>query len=99
MARAERMDVYGTRPAAARSRRWRRTMHTDGAAVQQAGETRSARVESLRAIAALAVLVSHAFAFSHHWNPVIFRGFVHRTVMGGGQGVLLFFALSGYLLY
>jgi peptidoglycan/LPS O-acetylase OafA/YrhL len=67
--------------------------------VIQAGQPRSARIESLRAVAALAVVVSHVFAYSHHWAPVIFHGFFHRALMGGGFGVELFFVLSGYLMY
>jgi peptidoglycan/LPS O-acetylase OafA/YrhL len=67
--------------------------------VVQAGERRSARVESLRAVGALAVLGSHVFAYAHGWRPVIFHGFLNRAIMGGGFGVQLFFALSGYLLY
>lgn len=71
----------------------------DRVEVVQAGERRSARLESLRAVAALAVLLSHVFAYSHGWRPVIYQGFFHRAIMGGGFGVQLFFALSGYLLY
>jgi len=67
--------------------------------IVQAGEPRSARLESIRAIAALAVLGSHVFAYAHGWAPTIFQGFLHRSIMGGGLGVQLFFALSGYLLY
>ena len=67
--------------------------------ILQAGERRSSRLESLRAVAALAVLASHVFAYAHGWHPVIFSGYFHRAVMSGGFGVQLFFALSGYLLY
>jgi peptidoglycan/LPS O-acetylase OafA/YrhL len=67
--------------------------------VIQAGQPRSARIESLRAVAALSVLVSHAFAYSHRWGPTIVRGLFHRVLLGGGFGVELFFVLSGYLMY
>lgn len=66
--------------------------------VRQAGERRSARIESLRALAALGVLVGHAYGWAHHWGGVYatYRG---RVVLSGGFGVFLFFTLSGYLLY
>src|SRR3954468_8055627 len=66
--------------------------------VQQAGERRAARIESLRALAALAVLLGHAYGWSHHWQG-IFTTYRGRVVVSGGFGVFLFFALSGYLLF
>ena len=63
--------------------------------VQQAGETRSARIESLRALAALAVVVGHVWVTSVGTADT----YLHRAALGGGFGVFLFFALSGYLLY
>jgi peptidoglycan/LPS O-acetylase OafA/YrhL len=66
--------------------------------VDQAGERRSARIESLRALAALGVLIAHAYGWSHGWQNVYDT--VHgRVLMSGGFGVFLFFALSGYLLF
>lgn len=73
--------------------------HDGESLVIQAGQPRLARIESLRAVAALAVVVCHVFAYSHHWAPVIFQGYLHRALMGGGFGVELFFVLSGYLMY
>lgn len=70
-----------------------------GHVVVQAGEARSARVESLRALAALAVLVSHVFLYSEVFAPTAFDSFPDRLVAGGGFGVQLFFALTGYLIY
>jgi peptidoglycan/LPS O-acetylase OafA/YrhL len=70
-----------------------------GAPVSQAGELRSARLESLRAIAALGVLEGHVFGQAHGWGPSITSGYLHRVLLGGGFGVYLFFVLSGYLLY
>jgi len=68
--------------------------------VRQAGERRSARIESLRALAAVGVLVSHAWGWSQGWNPQTLYGSYHgRLILSGGFGVFLFFALSGYLLY
>lgn len=67
--------------------------------LSQAGRPRLVRVESLRAIAALSVVGAHVFAYAHGWRPEIFRGAAHRLIMGGGFGVQLFFALSGFLLY
>src|SRR4051812_2993963 len=67
-----------------------------GAEVTQAGELRSARIESLRAIAALGVLLGHQFVVS---NGLRFDTYWDRVAMGGGFGVDLFFALTGYLLF
>jgi peptidoglycan/LPS O-acetylase OafA/YrhL len=66
--------------------------------ISQAGEVRSARIESLRALAALAVLGSHAFGYAHNWKGV-YSTLPDRLLLGGGSGVLVFFALSGYLLF
>lgn len=70
-----------------------------GGGVQQAGERRSARVESLRALAALAVFVGHVFALSFGARPGVFDGTKNQLLVGGGLGVFLFFTLSGYLLF
>ncbi|MEY2432912.1 MAG: hypothetical protein QOC92_2637 [Acidimicrobiaceae bacterium] len=67
--------------------------------VIQAGERRSARIESLRAIAALAVLTSHVWLYSHNFGPSSFDSLLHRAIAGGGFGVQLFFALSGFLIF
>lgn len=68
--------------------------------VEQAGELRSARLESLRAVAALAVYVGHVFGQAHGYSAEQTLGtFGDRVVLGGGFGVFLFFALSGYLLF
>src|SRR3954452_2209266 len=67
-----------------------------GAGVTQAGELRSARIESLRAIAALGVLLGHQFVVS---EGLRFDTYWHKLIMGGGFGVDLFFALTGYLLF
>ena len=68
--------------------------------VEQAGELRSARIESLRAIAALAVFVGHVFGQANEYDPArTLATFGDRVLLGGGFGVYLFFALSGYLLF
>lgn len=81
------------RPAAAGVRGGRRLTQT----IEQAGEVRSARVESLRALAALAVLVGHALFLATAGQPS--DSVKDRILIGGGLGVFLFFTLSGYLLY
>ena len=67
--------------------------------VDQAGEQRVARVESLRALAALGVLVGHVWGAHHNFGPQASDSLLHRTIFGGGYGVYVFFALSGYLLF
>jgi peptidoglycan/LPS O-acetylase OafA/YrhL len=67
-------------------------------AITQAGEVRSARVESLRAIAALGVLIGHLFLYAHVTAPIP-PGYGAQAALGGGFGVFLFFVLSGYLLF
>ena len=89
--------VEHPRPGAGR----RRILNTDehGPDVNQAGELRSARVESLRAIAALAVLEGHVYGVSVGFGATAYRTWLHRALLGGGFGVYLFFSLSGYLLF
>ncbi|MDQ6605106.1 MAG: acyltransferase [Actinomycetota bacterium] len=71
-----------------------------GTQITQAGERRSARVESLRAIAAVSVLASHAFVYGYGVSPVTVQTYWHRVFLEGGfGGVDLFYALSGYLLF
>jgi peptidoglycan/LPS O-acetylase OafA/YrhL len=71
-----------------------------GSSISQAGELRSTRIEALRGVAALLVLEGHVFGWSRHYEPhAIYGSFAARTLLGGGFGVFLFFALSGYLLY
>jgi peptidoglycan/LPS O-acetylase OafA/YrhL len=68
----------------------------DGGKVAQAGEVRSTRIEALRAVAALGVVIGHVVLLAPH----IHRGsFANRLMWGGGLGVFLFFALTGYLLF
>lgn len=67
--------------------------------INQAGENRSAPVESLRALAALAVLEAHVWGVSRGYGSGAYATFFDRLLLGGGFGVYLFFALTGYLLY
>lgn len=67
--------------------------------VSHAGEPRSARIESIRAIAALGVLFGHTFAFAVAFEGLTVGGYKDRLFLGGGMGVYLFFTLSGYLLF
>ena len=70
-----------------------------GTRIGQAGELRSARIESLRALAALSVLESHAFLYSY---GAVLAGapLWHKVALEGGlAGVDFFFVLSGYLLF
>jgi peptidoglycan/LPS O-acetylase OafA/YrhL len=70
-----------------------------GESISQAGELRSARVESLRALAAIAVMFGHIYGSAHGYGATIYATYWHRLLLGGGFGVYLFFVLSGYLLY
>jgi len=67
--------------------------------VTQAREVRSARIESVRGLAALLVLGGHIYGGAHMYRPEIYATFRSRALLGGGFGVFLFFTLSGYLLY
>ena len=62
----------------------------------QAGERRSTRIESLRALAALGVLVFHVLILSDARGT---NDLVRHLAFGGTFGVFLFFALTGYLLF
>src|SRR3954468_16576775 len=70
-----------------------------GARVDQAGEQRLARLESLRALAALGVLVGHVWGARHAFGATGTDDLLGRAIFGGGYGVFVFFALSGYLLF
>jgi hypothetical protein len=56
------------------------------AEIVQAGSRRSARVESLRAIAALAVVFSHVWLYAHSFGPSAYAPFQHRVIAAGGYG-------------
>ncbi|MFL5843966.1 MAG: acyltransferase family protein [Solirubrobacteraceae bacterium] len=68
--------------------------------VAQAGERRLARVESVRALAALGVVVGHLWATSQGFDgEAILGSLPRRLVFGLTFGVWVFFGLSGYLLF
>jgi peptidoglycan/LPS O-acetylase OafA/YrhL len=68
--------------------------------VLQAGEVRLARIESVRALAALAVLIGHVWLFSNlDQTTRLIDTYPHRVLYSGGFGVFVFFGLSGYLLF
>ena len=69
-----------------------------GRTVSQAGEQRSARIESLRAIAALAVLAGHVILVSTPLTEVD-DNVLYKVLFGGGFGVFFFFGLTGYLIF
>jgi len=70
-----------------------------GAVIAQAGEARSARIESLRALAALSVVMGHAFLYCYV-SATITHKYLNRVLLEGGfGGVDFFFVLSGYLLF
>lgn len=72
-----------------------------GEEVTQAGERRLARVESVRALAALGVLVGHLWVTAHPPNLLgpIYGNAWRKLVFGGTMGVWVFFPLTGYLLF
>jgi peptidoglycan/LPS O-acetylase OafA/YrhL len=75
-------------------------MAGQSATITQAGEVRSARIESMRALAALGVVTGHIFGQARNYGPgKTLDSFVHRTLFGGGFGVFVFFGLTGYLLF
>lgn len=68
--------------------------------IDQAGELRSVRVESLRAIGVLGVLVAHTLGWASYYGPEIGQGAVSRAVALGIQASpFVLFVLSGCLLY
>jgi peptidoglycan/LPS O-acetylase OafA/YrhL len=67
-----------------------------GRRIVQAGERRLATLESLRGVAAVAVMTGHIMLTT---GVFLHADTLHRMVLGGGFGVFLFFALSGYLLF
>lgn len=70
-----------------------------GQRVEQAGELRLARVEAVRAIAAVGVVVGHVWGATNGFGHGAQSSTVGRLLFGGGLGVFLFFGLSGYLIF
>lgn len=68
--------------------------------ISQAGEVRSVRIEALRAIAALGVLLGHVYLVVLLFGAEVTRAtFLRRLVFDTQFAVYLFFALTGYLLF
>jgi peptidoglycan/LPS O-acetylase OafA/YrhL len=84
------------------------TVATEGipqgeATIDQAGELRSTQIESLRAVAALSVLVCHVtlvyIVLATKSQAFLHPTAIERLLYAGGFGVSLFFALTGYLIF
>jgi peptidoglycan/LPS O-acetylase OafA/YrhL len=69
------------------------------AEVTQAGEVRLSRIESLRALAAMGVVIGHAWGIAHAFGPDAHDTYLKRTVYGASHGAFLLLGLSGYLLF
>lgn len=67
-------------------------------ATGRAGRPRIARVESLRALAALAVLVTHCWQVPRGYGASAYDTWYGKLMAEGSFGVWIFFALTGYLL-
>jgi peptidoglycan/LPS O-acetylase OafA/YrhL len=66
--------------------------------VVQSGERRVASIESLRALAAIGVLVGH-IVLRYRPDGQGIPDYLYQVLIGGGFGVVLFFCLTGYLLF
>lgn len=69
------------------------------AEVSQAGELRLSRIESLRALAAMGVVVGHAWGIAHAFGPDANDTYLDRVLYGSSHGAFLLLGLSGYLLF
>lgn len=69
------------------------------AEVSQAGELRLSRIESLRALAAMGVVVGHAWGIAHAFGPSANDTYFDRVVYGSSHGAFLLLGMSGYLLW
>lgn len=63
-----------------------------------AGSSRLGNLDVLRAVAALLVLVGHAYSLGGRGLPVVPSHWHEAVLIQGTSGVWLFFALSGYLI-
>lgn len=68
------------------------------AAVAPAQPARLANLDVLRAVAALLVLVGHAYALGGRGLPIVPSHWYQAVLIQGTSGVWLFFVLSGYLV-
>ena len=67
--------------------------------VEQAGEIRLARVESVRGTLAILVVTVHLWGTTHHDAASFWGTYWRRMIAGAGFSLWVFFALSGYLLF
>lgn len=67
--------------------------------IVQAGERRLAPIESMRALAALGVLLWHAQLLSVVDNGIFDAATPNRIAASGANGVYVFFTLTGYLIF
>lgn len=74
---------------------------TQASTVRQADENRSARIEALRALAALGVVANHVFTTSLGLTAgvEVFASPIARLATIGTVSLSVFFALSGYLIF
>lgn len=71
-----------------------------GGAIEQAGEQRSRRLESLRALGWIAVALTHVLLLALAGHEGFGDSYKNRLIYGSGfLALFLFFAMSGYLLY
>jgi peptidoglycan/LPS O-acetylase OafA/YrhL len=70
-----------------------------GAVVEQAGERRLARIESMRALAAIGVVIGHSWGAAHHYGPSSNDDVIARMIFGSSFGAFMLLGMSGYLLY
>jgi peptidoglycan/LPS O-acetylase OafA/YrhL len=68
----------------------------EGSRINQAGETRLAGLESLRGMAAIGVVWTHAWVLSRAFDE---RTFALRLTDGTIYAIYLFFVMSGFLLF
>jgi peptidoglycan/LPS O-acetylase OafA/YrhL len=73
------------------------SVDTSPAVTPPPGNPRFPLVDSLRAVAAVAVLLSHAVRASAY--PTVPKGVVGAVLANGVQGLTVFFVISGFLLY
>jgi peptidoglycan/LPS O-acetylase OafA/YrhL len=67
--------------------------------IVQAGEVRSARIESLRAFAAFGVYTAHTWGLATQYSVLVLANPFARLPFNGTLGVMMFFSLAGYLLF
>lgn len=70
-----------------------------GPRVSQAGEPRTARIESLRGLAALGALVTHVFGGLSVHEPNSPEVVLERAATTIGLGIFVLFALTGFMLF